>query len=666
MFKLIDDKYEIISVIGSGGFGTVYEARHLGFNRIVAVKMLNHLLTSADQKLRFEREALAISKLHHRNIVTFYGYGVCNDAPYMVMERLNGISLQSEIANGPMPVCKAVEIMKQVAAALHHAHEGGVVHRDLKPDNIMLHEQESTVIAKVIDFGLARLLPEFVAEQQKLTDAGMAVGSILYMSPEQRTGKEADRRSDIYSAGCILHTCLTGEAPFSGEQAVMIMRAHVSGQLPTLQEACQDVSFPTELQEIIDRCTDKTPERRYQTAQELLDALQEQTRLPKPPSSSVPIVRAQNPRAKTASRAMSFFVPLAIITMLITGAAAILQAIPWKSNPKDENTAVHSTSLTTLAEAQKKDRLLNVEHTAEEASLTCDAYKEALLLNERDHLLLPKEQMQACIRLTRLSLDLGRHEQAASTADRIVAHYTQTGAPRDWVYISAAVTRLQVLTHQFRLAEAVQQATSLLNDWRTPNGSPQERASCQSSFWVATARTYFNVGRFAAAQELLNKCEQTKDAFTRQSKMHLQGDLHLAQNRTEDAEKVLLQALSLRMPEVNDSLYSSLIRAEIANGHWQAAYKHYYIFTSLPLPADHYSEGFTASVLLKSKDPAAAQMKIGKVLKRLTNHPQARYVTFAFFDVPLFAKLAAQTGHTELSASTLARFNSVKNPFAKD
>jgi serine/threonine protein kinase len=275
----IDDKYEIVGTVGAGGFGSVYQARQIQFDRQVALKILNtNVLEETDGLLRFEREAKAIAGLKHKNIVSFYGYGVWQNAPYMVMEFVEGTSLQAkQRAARKLDPVRSARIMKQVCEALSCAHANGVVHRDLKPSNVMLVPgPDGREIVKLIDFGLVKLMPGYGVSNQKLTEAGCAVGTCHYMSPEQCTGGEIDSRADIYAAACILYQMVTGELPFDGDELVEIMKAHIVEPPPPLAEKAGNSPLIDALQAIVQKGMAKDPDERYQSAVDMaadLDAV---------------------------------------------------------------------------------------------------------------------------------------------------------------------------------------------------------------------------------------------------------------------------------------------------------------------------------------------------------------------------------------------------------
>jgi serine/threonine protein kinase/Tol biopolymer transport system component len=268
--------YRIISLVGTGGFGEVYKARDTRLDRTVALK----ILPSADRglKVRFEREARAIASLQHPHICTLYDVGEADGTSYLVMEFLEGETLATRIARGPLTLDEALEIAAQVAGALARAHAAGIVHRDLKPANIMLTRGG----AKLLDFGLAKLkMPRGpVGELSAMaTDAmapitghGAIVGTLQYMSPEQIEGREADARADIWSLGLVLYEMLTGTRAFAGASPASLIAAILGTPPPTVSAAGRQ--SPDSLDWLVSSCLIKDREERFQSAHDVFLQLQ--------------------------------------------------------------------------------------------------------------------------------------------------------------------------------------------------------------------------------------------------------------------------------------------------------------------------------------------------------------------------------------------------------
>jgi len=269
--------YEIVSPIGAGGMGEVYRAKDTRLDRDVAVKVLpEHLTGSAELRSRFEREARAISSLSHPNICTLHDVGREGETDYLVMELLQGESLQERLTKGPLPLDQVLLLGMQIADALERAHGAGIVHRDLKPGNVFVTERG----VKLLDFGLAKLhaaanqasqtqLGALPTEQLSvsLTGEGMILGTFQYMAPEQLEGKEADARTDIFALGCVLFEMATGKKAFSGASQASLIGS-IMHSTPAPVSTLAPLSPPA-LDRVIATCLAKDPKDRWHTAHDL-------------------------------------------------------------------------------------------------------------------------------------------------------------------------------------------------------------------------------------------------------------------------------------------------------------------------------------------------------------------------------------------------------------
>ncbi|MDP9022968.1 MAG: protein kinase [Actinomycetota bacterium] len=258
---VLADRYALLDVLGEGGMGRVYRARDRTLDRDVAVKvMAPHLVGDPDAVQRFRDEARAAARLGHRNVVRVYDTGSSDAGEYIVMELVDGPSLKDLLADaGRLPVERAIATASAIASALAAAHEQGLVHRDVKPANV-LWTSDGTV--KVTDFGIARITGDDV-------DATVAAGfgSVLYLSPEQATGERVDARADIYSLGCVLYEMLAGRPPFTADAPIGILHQHVHRQPDPPSAAVGEV--PRALDAVVLRALAKDPDDRYPSADAL-------------------------------------------------------------------------------------------------------------------------------------------------------------------------------------------------------------------------------------------------------------------------------------------------------------------------------------------------------------------------------------------------------------
>jgi len=271
-------QFKILEKIGSGGMGAVYKAEQPDMRRFVAVKILHpRYLARADLVSRFRREARAMSHLSHPHTARVFLYGQLDDgACYFVMEYLAGRNLAQTVrAEGPMEVERAINVMVPVCGALEEAHTQGIVHRDLKPENIFLTTQGGIAdYPKVLDFGLAKVTErEMRPGSLILTQEGMVFGTPEFMSPEQARGEKLDGRSDIYSLGIIMYELLTGKLPFDASQPMEFIQKHIKEKPIPLSTRAPNRVWPNGMWEVLDKALAKKPIDRFQTANELAQAL---------------------------------------------------------------------------------------------------------------------------------------------------------------------------------------------------------------------------------------------------------------------------------------------------------------------------------------------------------------------------------------------------------
>lgn len=320
--------YEIVAVVGAGGMGEVYRARDTRLERTVAIKILPESFASDRERLeRFQQEARILSALNHPNLMAVYDVGEQSGLHFLVSEFLDGQSLRERLTAGPLPQRKVIEYGLQIAKGLAAAHEKGIVHRDLKPDNIFVLRDERV---KILDFGLAKQTARAAAADQTMTrpdqtSAGTVLGTAGYMSPEQVRGEPLDHRSDIFSFGAILYEMIAGQRAFRGDSSVEVMSAILKQEPPELAESGLTVSLG--LQRIVQRCLEKKPEARFQSASDLafaLDALSSS-------GTSTGGLRPLKDAPKTRSRVL---IPLALAAALVIGViGTMLLHRPATSHP---------------------------------------------------------------------------------------------------------------------------------------------------------------------------------------------------------------------------------------------------------------------------------------------------------------------------------------------
>ena len=267
--KVIDGRYEIQQRVGEGGMGVVYKSRQISIDRVIALKMLNAQMAADPTWVqRFYNEAKACSRLQHPNTIRMFDFGQTSDGRlFMTMEFLDGMSLRDALAKGPLAPQRVVKILIQCCASLAEAHSIGIIHRDIKPDNVfLLNMAGSPDFVKLLDFSVAKLLE---GDRMK-TQAGVVFGTPQYMSPEQGRGLPLDARSDLYALGILAFEMLTGNVPFHDDNPMTVIQMHLQAPLPPMPD-----SIPYSVQQIVRKALEKDAGRRYQSAGEMMQHCQQ-------------------------------------------------------------------------------------------------------------------------------------------------------------------------------------------------------------------------------------------------------------------------------------------------------------------------------------------------------------------------------------------------------
>ncbi len=313
--------YKIVEKLGEGGMAVVYKGYQQSLNRHVAIKVLRQELAQDEEFVtRFRREALAVADLSHPNILQIYDAGFVQGLYYIVMAYVDGGSLRELIGHGALEPDYALSIAAQVADALHHAHQRGIVHRDVKPNNILLSRDGRPLLS---DFGIAKALHD----SSGLTRTGMSIGTPEYMAPEQIQGQKVDGRTDIYALGIVLYEMLAGWAPFSSSTPVAALYKQVNEPPAPLRQV--NINIPAWIEAVVNKALAKSPLERYQQASEFADALRQR---PIPEHVPVPVrtpTPAKAPRAVPERKRRGAAVPVLIagIVLLLLALVAVVAVL---------------------------------------------------------------------------------------------------------------------------------------------------------------------------------------------------------------------------------------------------------------------------------------------------------------------------------------------------
>lgn len=663
---IVDEKYEIISTVGSGGFGTVYRARQVQLDRIIALKTLAGSYVDEEMLMRFEREALVISTMQHKNLVTFYGYGIWRNVAYIAMEYLDGDSLERILrVSGRLEIPQTLDIMRQVCEALKCAHSNGVVHRDLKPTNVMLLDRERGDNVKVIDFGLAKMMPFFGAAGQKLTAEGMAVGSVAFMSPEQCITGEVDHRSDLYSAGCIMHACLTGLPPFSSADTVTVMVSHVQATPMSLSECCPDVVFPPGLQEILFKTLAKLPEDRYQSAEEMLFDLHALAS-----GKAVKLLPAKFRPApagiSSGSAKGNLVVPVlgvALIALTLTG-----NQLGWFNRLQNKIGPEGKTSASVYREAQAED--LPFFPTNEAAFPHIQKYEHALLLARSDNLLNSDAQMEILCRLAHLYRVKGSPTNEQENAQHAIDLATRAGGggehrldaeacilhahnSKHEFYEAVTMTDLRILRRNFdpvwddyRTALYLELADSCYGAGRfedyllclAPLDVSRATAELQPRILIAKAQACILRKDYGEAIRLLDHALSWKDPQGR--------TLSSRQSIEDNALVVRLMREKARAMLLAGDLKKGRLVLDYLDKRKVSDVRRFFSFEAL----DFAYQG----------EWARAEMSLNVALDYVEKSPSSFYASGVFLELPKFIQLARAAGKEDLVSRIRVRHKRVR------
>jgi eukaryotic-like serine/threonine-protein kinase len=320
--SLVGDRYAVIETLGSGGMAVVYRARDQELERDVAIKVLpEHLVSNGEVRERFEREARLVGRLSHPNIVNVYDVGKAEGRPYIVMECVDGVTLADELARrGRFPAADAVELALQACAGLEHAHRHGLVHRDIKPRNLLLRPDG---VLKIADFGIARAV-----EGTQLTAEGTVLGTAVYAAPEQASGEKVTTAADIYSLGAVLYELISGRPPFEYESLPELVLKQREGRVASLSDSVPEV--PRHLDEIVLRCLAPEPSARPASATALARELAQDA------GAEEPTVVARPPMTRGRSRLRAWPAAVAVGAVLLIG--GVVLATQDDDSPPPSNT----------------------------------------------------------------------------------------------------------------------------------------------------------------------------------------------------------------------------------------------------------------------------------------------------------------------------------------
>ncbi len=540
---LLDGKYEILKLLGTGGFGSVYQAHHIGTDKIVALKVLHpNLAIDSDALNRFQREARIISTLRHDNILEVYAFGSTSDGIfYMSTEFVDGRSLAEILAeHGPFNSKDALPILEQICKGMQYAHDNNVLHRDLKPANVIIVTDKTTgaMTAKIVDFGLARLTGDRAG--QVLTQTGEVIGDPNYMSPEQCQGRPLDARSDIYSFGCLMYAVFTGRPPFLSDTPVASLFKQISEQPKPF---AAERGLPRSVESITLTALAKEPQKRYESFNLLRETLQDFV--------TDPHLDVAAPHTLPGSAgAINWARQNALVTAALAGALVLIAGAAWfylrpPAAPK-QSPAVESDTqiveerlrdldvqwhkrrqLPPLAEVRK---LVAIAQAGSDRStlaraktmlawvLSFEGQNEESLKVAREALEMPEfpesERDVVMNQAARTAFQLQQYSEAEKIAEEMVNIIRKRKNPNKSLRIDEYMQLIHIKVQMHKINEAESLCRELCAEYpRHPDGTHNFEVLARSGLGKQVAEYKLSAGLYKDADEIIAAMDQTQLTF---------------------------------------------------------------------------------------------------------------------------------------------------------
>jgi serine/threonine protein kinase len=513
---VIAGHFEILSKIGEGGMSVVYLARHQLMNKRVAIKMLHpHMVGSKQSRDRFRQEAQAVSQIDHRNVVRILDFGITSsNRPYIVMDFLDGSALADVIKDsGPLEIERAIPLFIELAEALEFAHGKGVVHRDLKPSNVILvkNEDYSSEQPKIVDFGIAKLLPHEGADAAALTQTGDVFGSPLYMSPEQCKGEKLDGRADIYSMGCLMYETLTGKPPINGANMLEILYRHMNEMPPPMKTACPSNPVPQRIEAIIFKALAKEQGDRQQSMRQLREELQEYQNSQDGPLSFIrsgwSLYRSRQKRISTREKLSVAVSAAALLALLGCGTSLVLlynygqeqgkdtRPVDWfiqfadrKVSPAVVNTSTVGTECVLDKARSRVQKIRHMEHGGP--------------ISARDELDDPNSDLQQILKVGEAAYRSLLFHEAAEIYENAYEISRFENGPDAITTREAAFALFRCYYYSGDYGRAITQIEHALNTWDHDLGSNNSMRT-KASLLSCLGDCYYRTGNYDAARKYL-------------------------------------------------------------------------------------------------------------------------------------------------------------------